>query len=757
MGLTFLTPLMLAGAVLVAAPIVLHLVMRQQPKHLVFPALRFIRQRSDANKRRLKLRHILLLALRCAVIVLLALALARPSLQSAGLLGDQEAPVAAALVFDTSPRMQFRNQNQTRLEVAQEAAQRVMTKLPPESDVAVVDSRSAGATFSIDPAAAKQRITRLTATAAVQPLPALCEEALRLVGESTKQRKEIYVFTDLGRAAWSNESAAKLEKKLAEKPEVALYVVDVGVENPQNLALGDLRLSADALSKNTPLRLQSDLIATGNVPDDDRSVALELIDATGKAQRREQISVKPSDDQPQPLDFQVSGLDEGTHQGLVRIVGEDSLPVDDARYFTVDVRPPWKVLVVAEQPAQRRAVFLTEALAPATFRRTGQARFECNVISFAELARPGGPSLNDYAAVCLLDPPPLTNEVWQSLATYLDHGGGVAIWLGRNAEVKGAPSDSFNSPAAQKVLPGKLARIWRRQDAFLAPQDYQHPLLAKFRSVAGGVPWDAFNVWAHWQLSDLAQGVNTVIAYSNGQAALLERSVGKGRVLVFTTPISDDSTEPDLWNLLPLGSEPWPFVMLSNEMLFYLVGSGEEKLNYTAGETVNLHIPDAQRQAIFSLRSPDGEEFQQSIDQKTGAVTITSTGVVGNYFLRSGGTEGGFRRGFSVNLPAEATDLARLTRDDLNTMLGKDRFHLSRGRDEIERDVSLGRTGRELYPLLILLVALALGMEHLLANKFYRRETQTDEKAAGRLAAAIVAETNAQTETAEQREPVSAT
>jgi len=41
MSLTFLTPLMLAGAALVAAPIILHLVMRQQPKHLVFPALSF--------------------------------------------------------------------------------------------------------------------------------------------------------------------------------------------------------------------------------------------------------------------------------------------------------------------------------------------------------------------------------------------------------------------------------------------------------------------------------------------------------------------------------------------------------------------------------------------------------------------------------------------------------------------------------------------------------------------------------------------
>ncbi len=567
--------------------------------------------------------------------------------------------------------MQYRNQNQTRLQVAQEAAERVMTKLPPESDVAVVDSHTASATFSIDPAAAKQRVTRLTANAAVQPLPNSCEEALRLVGESTKGRKEIYVFTDLGRAAWSAESADRLQKMLAEKPDVALYIIDVGVENPQNLSLGDLRLSADTLAKNTPLRLETDLIETGPVSQDECNVALEMIDAAGHPQRREQTAVKPIPDQPQPIDFQASGLEEGTHQGLVRIVGEDSLPVDDARYFTIDVRPPWKVLVVAEKPAQRHAVFLTEALSPETFRRTGQSRFDCDVISFADLTTK---PLEDYAAVCLLDPPPLAESVWQSLAMYVDRGGGLAMWLGRNAEVKGGPGDSFNTAAAQKIMPGKLARVWRRQDAFLAPQDYQHPLLAKFRTVTGGVPWDAFSVWSHWQFSDLANGVNTVIPYSNGQPALLERSVGKGRVLLFTTPISDESTESDLWNLLPLGSEPWPFVMLSNEMMLYFVGSGEERLNYDAGETVTLHIPEGQRQLIFSLRSPDGEELQQPVDQKTGTVTITATGTVGNYLLRSGGTENGVRRGFSVNVPAAATDLTRLSARRFNGAAGERSF-----------------------------------------------------------------------------------
>src|SRR6185503_13611442 len=93
--MAFVNVSLLAGGALVAIPIVLHLIMRQRPKQLIFPALRFIQQRRIANQRKLQLRHWLLLALRCGAIGLFALALARPSVTSgtmsswlaAGLLG----------------------------------------------------------------------------------------------------------------------------------------------------------------------------------------------------------------------------------------------------------------------------------------------------------------------------------------------------------------------------------------------------------------------------------------------------------------------------------------------------------------------------------------------------------------------------------------------------------------------------------------------------------------------------------------------
>ena len=589
MSLTFLTPLMLAGVALVAAPIVLHLVMRQQPKHLIFPALQFIRQRSSSNRRKLKLRHLILLALRCAAIVFLALALARPSLQATGWLGDQEAPIAAAIVFDTSPRMQYRHQNQTRLEVAQEVAQRVLAQLPRESDVAVLDSRTLEAAFSIDAAVAKQKIDRLRTSAAAQPLPELCSQGLRLVSESSRGRKEVYVFTDLGRQAWSAEAGARLREKLADKTDVALYLIDVGVEDPKDLSLGDLRPAAESLAKNSPLSLQTELLADGAAADD-RGVALYTVDPTsGELQLRSQSPAKATPEQPQPIDFQLDGLELGFHQGVVRIAGQDSLPGDDSRYFTVDVRPPWKVLVVAPKPVRRRASLLTEPISPTPFRLTGQARFECEVIGFDELANQ---SLDEYAAVCLLDPPPLADAVWQSLAGFTERGGGVAIWLGRNALPPGHSVDEFNTAAAQAVMPGKLAAHLASARCVSVPGDYQHPLLAKFRGIAGGVPWEEFTVDSHWQLSDFTVGVNPVMSYSNGQPAILEKPLGKGRVLVFTTPISDEATEADLWNTLAIGSEHWPYFMLVNEAMLYLVGSGGDRLNFWAGETAVVHLPE---------------------------------------------------------------------------------------------------------------------------------------------------------------------
>ena len=71
-------PLLLLGLILAGIPVILHLMLRAQPKKLLFPALRLIQNRRKQNVQRLRLRHILLMALRILAIGLLVFGIARP-------------------------------------------------------------------------------------------------------------------------------------------------------------------------------------------------------------------------------------------------------------------------------------------------------------------------------------------------------------------------------------------------------------------------------------------------------------------------------------------------------------------------------------------------------------------------------------------------------------------------------------------------------------------------------------------------------
>jgi hypothetical protein len=730
----FVTPVLLFGAAAAAVPVVLHLVMRQQPRHILFPALRFVQVRENANRRRMKLRHLLLLLLRVAAICLLALALARPSIKSGGFIGDEESPVAAALVFDTSPRMGYKSENKTRLETAQETATWLLKQLPANSLVAVVDSAPARPVFQVDLGAAQQRVSRLETTASPQDLWTVIEKAAELLkkGEPERkdmpERKELYVFSDLARAEWDAQAASRLRQRLAEIAGLGIYVIDVGVKEPQNLALGELRLSSE-ITRNRPWSIATEVLSTGVA--DERAVEVYLVGENGEEQKRAQEIVKVAEGASQGVEFSLGPLDTGTHQGFARLIGADGLEVDDRRWFTIDVKPPWKVLVAAAPPAQARAKLLTRALAPDTWRQTGRARFECEVVRLNDLAKS---SLEDFSVVCLLDPGPLDDGLWQQIAHYAEGGGGVGIFLGEATR-----PDALKSEALKQLLPGELGKrpaLFPDGDLHLTISNDQHPMMAKFRPLQGSIPWESLPVYRYWPIHNLAKGVAVIATYRNKEPAILERTLGKGHVVTMTTPISiaPDTPEGSRWNDLPTGLENWPYLVLVDQMCSYLAGSTDGQLNYLAGETAVLRISRDERYNTYLLTTPRGDTYRQSADPNQRSLAIASTQWIGNYQVTAGGEKGGLNRGFSVNVPVKASDLARTDEDGLKEVFGDTEFRLARSRDEIDRHVSTGRVGRELFPFLMALVAIALAVEHVLSNRFYRREGKRPRPAPSRLA-----------------------
>jgi hypothetical protein len=96
----FLQPWALLGLVGAAAPALLHLLQRREPPTLPFPAVRYLVEAEQRDSRRLRLRHLLLLVLRTALIAALALAAARPVVPAS--FGGVHAPSAVAVVLDNS-------------------------------------------------------------------------------------------------------------------------------------------------------------------------------------------------------------------------------------------------------------------------------------------------------------------------------------------------------------------------------------------------------------------------------------------------------------------------------------------------------------------------------------------------------------------------------------------------------------------------------------------------------------------------------
>ncbi len=711
--MTFVTPLLLAGAALIAIPIILHLIMRRKPKWLEFPALRFVQKRADKNKRSLRLRHILLLILRAAIIAFLAFALARPTVQFGGNFGSQEAPVAAGLVFDTAAHIGYRHENQTRLDAAKKLGTWLLSQLPAESEIAILDTRLGGGAFQVDRGAARQRIERLDVVPNSQPLTSVLDEAIRLLKESKKERKELYIFTDLSRGSWPTSRAAQFRDRLAALPGVGIYVIDVGVKDPTDFSLDEVRLSSETLSNRGSLTISTELTSIGGTGE--RAVELYMLDGAGKPQPSGVQSVTLAPGETRPIEFHKDSFPLGVHQGYLRIVGQDGLAADDTRYFTVEAKPAWRMLLVAPHPVEDKAFFLSQALAPAGFRKRGEARFDCETISYDELSKT---TLADYAAVCLLDPPPLEPVVWRLLTDYASDGHGVGVFLGRNA----LPLEKFNNPQALELLPGPLRSQVPRPDGdlYLAPKDLQHPILAPFRAKSGEVPWEMFPVLRYWDLGKLHAGVGVVISYNDGRPALLERPIGSGRSLTLTTPVSDDPNDKRTWNMLPVG-DAWPFVILANQMASYLVGSSNEQFNYYAGETAVLQLDPKEQRTSFLLTTPSPEgDYPLPADAAHHRLVISSTDLPGNYRVRAGGKEGGFDRGFSVNLSPEQTQLERLGEKELKEFFDPNKFNLAQTKEQIDRSVIKTRVGRELYPPLIILVAVVLAMELVLSNKFYR-------------------------------------
>lgn len=862
--MTFTTfSLFLAGLAATAVPIVLHLLSRGKPKKVVFPALRFARQKFAENKRKLTLKRLLLLALRVGTLVLLGLTLARPVFlppesatfldearqtgevgengenaettqigetdkteqnsetastprrpEKAGIAG-RNAPVAAAIVVDSSVRTGRVKNNESFFETARATAAAIVAQLPPDSEIAILDGTFDGDAFQPDRFAARTRLEKLEIEPGGRPVAETTLEALRLVERSTLPTKEIFVLSDGTRPGWSASDAARLRRQYAATVQAArrktgaaasdenaasaaddaelpgvprFYFVDLGDDAFQNVSVGSLSLSAETLAAGGTLRIDVDVERVGP-GERDATLELVLFDAAKLPSNLEENA--PFDDETLVLRresqtlsfadgrskrsavFQPSDLPPGACVGAVRVVGADALAADDVRWFAVDVETDWRLLVVAPNPVADKSLFLTQALAPEEFKKTGRAPFELDVVPFAapsngqnaataataanesetqaptSLAAATPEALARYRAVLLLDPPAsaFDEATVRRLTAFVEKGGGLGVFLGRNA----TPISAFQTEAAVRLLGAKpvdQARVadWNRS---LKPANYDAPLLAPFRPFErAGVPWDALPVGRFWRLTDLTPSATVVARFEKidendendenreisknketaqnketAPPALVENRLGRGTVATLATPLSD-GTQNDAWNDLAVGDAPWVFVLLTDGIARRLASGDASILNYSVGETATLRSPLETFPAVATLTTPQGEELAIPTDVERRQIRFPGTSRAGLYRLRTAPNADGetLDKAFAVSIPDAEFDLTRPTPDEWAALWDGipyktlDLTAASTALEAIRSDKT-----PEPYALLVVALAVLFLAETAVANRFYRR------------------------------------
>lgn len=637
---------------------------------------------------------------------------------------SQDIPVAAVLLFDTSLSMQYRDQNQTRLEVAQAIATAHISHLPARSRLAVADTSSANPIlFQADVAGALNRIGTLETKGVSLPMNDRLRDALALQNEDQsrvlasesgvpeKERhdaylREIYLFTDFADSAWRHEESSLLKEQLSASPSVNVYLIDVGVLNPQNVAVASLKLAESTVALGNELNLQATIEGTGQ-SETEATVELfmEKESEAGKFVKQGQQSVKLRGNEAAVIQFMVPVLTGTVRQGEVRLANSDPMPFDDIQYFTVEVLPPREVLVVAD--AQEDAEFWLQALAPTSLVKRGKARYRTKFIQSDKLA---AENLHPYAAVCLIDVVAPRAAAWKSLSRYVEEGGGLAVILG--TEVNPV---SYDSLEAQEFLPAELKGHNRFQPPeYLDLQNVSHPMLKKFADWGAG-PLTTSEISRYWNVRP-ADDAAVIAAYTHPRRfpAMIERAHGRGRSVMFTTSVSRNG-----WSDLPTAAD-WQYLAFADQVMSYLTHQNQGTFNFNAGEPVIVDFGAENPIKHYLLRKPSQQQLPGDVPAGKSSAVIRDVDQIGQYRVLAADPDSKFERGFSLNPAPKEHRLARVNPSELDELIGKDRYSQARSIEELDRGRrGGGRIPQEILSWILPLLFVVFGAEHLLANRFY--------------------------------------
>ena len=416
--------------------------------------------------------------------------------------------------------------------------------------------------------------------------------------------REIYLLTDLSEAAWDEPDESGLHDLLVRYQWLQIYLIDVSVPNPINISLSQLRLDREATTSGQPVRVS---VAVAPTAAADVSAILEVFTlgpageevpgggAGGSARKRVKFEGAPP-----VVTFSVAGDPrQGSQSGFVRLTSPDPMPFDDIRYFTFGVTDVPEVLLVGHD--RKDTWIFQNALQPVFLDKLGIRRFHYKTVTGVDFDRE---ALANYDVVCVMNWRRPTSSAWSELYRFVSDGG--ALFLSTGGDGSLLDTSKWNTADAEAVLPGLplVPLSFRREPARLNLVAEDHPIVSSFlRSPYAKTEISRAIFDRNWTF-EWADDARVLLEFNDKdrRSALVQRIVGRGRVLLFTSSIDNNGTNH--WNEDFVTNDPWAFLMLVDHMMQFLTGAADVQRNFTVGDPVEIHVPSSRRFSQYRVGRP---------------------------------------------------------------------------------------------------------------------------------------------------------
>lgn len=645
MGVSFLTPLFLAGALAVAIPVIVHLIRHHRGEPLRFPSLMFVRRLPLESVRRRRIRDWPLLVLRVGALALLVLAFARPVIRAgeAEEGADGDAFREVVIVLDRSWSMA----RGERWDRARAAAGSVLDGLvsPDRVSLVVFD---AGARIAVEPTLAPGQLRTVLDTLGPgwgsTRIGVGLQAASGILEASDRRGREVVLISDLQRRGWEDGPRDPLPAG------TRLTIEDVGDDGIGAMVVADVTFQHVFLEGRQRVHPVVRVVRRGEGSPRSARAVLEI-----DGREVEAREVRFDGEGATAVPFEPFVLPEEGLRGAVRLEPVGAAAEEPFR-FVLSPREILSVLLL-DGTGGGEGLHLRSALSIAgggpvrVETRTG-ARF-----SESDLRAAGVVVAHDVALPA--------GEAGRLLRGYVESGGGLLV-------VAGARSSPAGWEAAwDSVLPGRPAGPVERdpaRGASLARVERDHPIFLPFTGLAGSFAAPRFyryrSVTVEPDSAD-ALGAGVILArFDDGAPALLERQTGSGRVLLWTSSLDTG------WTDLPLHPV---FVPIVREMVRYAGARGDAANIFTVGQPLDARFlleragllppgASAAESAAGLLVDPEGRGIDVRIGEGEGRAEQP---VPGFYELRTDDATGRVAWTFAVNPDPGEADPARVDPSEL--------------------------------------------------------------------------------------------